>query len=375
MAGAGQSYDVAVIGGGLVGAATAYGLVKIGAKIALIDEGDVALRASRGNFGLVWVQGKGWNFPPYARWSRDSADLWPDFAAELKDTCGIDVAHSRPGGLEIALDEEELEGLANEMAALKRNLQGDFDYELLDNRALRDRIPEISPDVPGGIYCPHDGHANPLFLLRALHQALIDRGAHYLPDGPVLDIVREGPSYRISVAQGALQAERVLLAAGLGNTTLGPLVGMEIPLHPNRGQILITERVRKFLHYPTIPLRQTAEGTLQIGNSHEDVGLDDGTLLGEMKRIAGRAVRAFPILRNLRIVRAWGALRIMTPDGAPIYQESKSHPGAFAIACHSGVTLAALHARRLAPWILDEGEKPDLAPFTLDRFNAQDAAP
>ncbi|MDX1607389.1 MAG: FAD-dependent oxidoreductase, partial [Candidatus Competibacterales bacterium] len=81
-------YDYAVVGGGMVGAAIAYGLTRRvaqrGRRVVLLDEGDRALRAARGNFGLVWVQSKGLNCPPYAHWTRDSADLWPDFERELR---------------------------------------------------------------------------------------------------------------------------------------------------------------------------------------------------------------------------------------------------------------------------------------------------
>ena len=88
--------DVIVIGGGLVGSAIAWGLGRAGARVLVLDEGDLAFRASRGNFGLVWVQGKGRGCPEYARWTRLSADLWPDFAAELGEQTGIDVGHNGP---------------------------------------------------------------------------------------------------------------------------------------------------------------------------------------------------------------------------------------------------------------------------------------
>jgi hydrogen cyanide synthase HcnC len=65
-------HDVAVIGGGLVGSAIAWGLAASGKRVALLDEGDVAFRASRGNFALVWVQSKGLGMPEYARWTRAS---------------------------------------------------------------------------------------------------------------------------------------------------------------------------------------------------------------------------------------------------------------------------------------------------------------
>jgi len=78
-----QRYDAIVIGGGLVGSAIAYGLAREGVRTALLDEGDVAYRASRGNFGLVWCRARVMARPHYQRWTRRSADEWPALAAEL----------------------------------------------------------------------------------------------------------------------------------------------------------------------------------------------------------------------------------------------------------------------------------------------------
>ena len=69
-----------VVGGGLVGAAIAYGLAKRSRRVAMFDEGDQAVRAARGNFGLIWVQGKGIDFPTYAAWTRASAQRWSELA-------------------------------------------------------------------------------------------------------------------------------------------------------------------------------------------------------------------------------------------------------------------------------------------------------
>ena len=76
-----RELDVAVVGGGLVGAAIAWGLARLGERVAVLDEGDVAYRASRGNFALVWVQSKGLGMAPYAAWTKRSSDGWTDFAA------------------------------------------------------------------------------------------------------------------------------------------------------------------------------------------------------------------------------------------------------------------------------------------------------
>lgn len=89
-------------------------------------------------------------------------------------------------------------------------------------------------------------------------------------------------------------APRIVLAAGLGNATLGPQVGLHAPVAPNRGQVLISERVRPFLPYPTLNVRQTDEGTVQLGDSMEEVGFDDSTSTEVLAAIARRGVSTFP---------------------------------------------------------------------------------
>jgi len=116
------------------------------------------------------------------------------------------------------------------------------------------------------------------------------------------------------------------------------------------------------------------EGGVQIGASHEDVGFDDRETIAATARLARHAVEVFPHLARARLVRSWGALRILTPDDLPIYQRSAAHPDAFLITCHSGVTLAAAHARLLPLWIEGQADAPDLEAFSERRFAISTAA-
>jgi glycine/D-amino acid oxidase-like deaminating enzyme len=86
--------------------------------------------------------------------------------------------------------------------------------------------------------------------------------------------------------------------------------------------------------------------------------------------MAARALRVFPALGSARVVRAWAGLRVMTPDGCPVYEQSATHPGAFAASCHSGVTLAAAHAYALAPAVAAGALPEALRPFAATRFAA-----
>ena len=135
------------------------------------------------------------------------------------------------------------------------------------------------------------------------------------------------------------------------------MVGLDVPVRPQRGQVLVTERTKPIFPLPMSGLRQTEEGTVMIGATRGDVGFDTGTTVAGFAGMTQRAIETFPVLKQLRLVRGWGALRVLTPDGGPVYSESASHPGAYVATCHSGVTLAAMHANLLPEWVL-EGRAP-----------------
>jgi glycine/D-amino acid oxidase-like deaminating enzyme len=361
--------DIIIIGGGLVGMSIAYGLALLGRQVTVLDEGDEAFRAARGNFGLLWVQGKGYGNAAYAGWTREAVALWPRLNALLHEDTGIDVHLRQPGGLQLCLSEAEMSEESKRLAWLREALEGDYPYQLMDPSELRRRVPGIGPEVVGACFSPMDGHVNPLKLLRALHAACRKRGVTLIGGFRVEGIDAHANGFDLRAGDLCWSADQVVLAAGLGNRPLGAMLGMTVPVRPNRGQILITERLQPFLQYPTTYVRQTDEGTVQLGDSLEDAGFDDRTSSDVMATIAGRGVQCFPHLADVQMVRAWGALRVLSADGYPIYEAAHDSPGAFVVSCHSGVTLAAAHALRLAPWIAGVVEETAIEPFNLARFD------
>jgi hydrogen cyanide synthase HcnC len=365
--------DAAVIGGGIVGIAIARGLLGHGLRTVILDEGDRAHRASRANFALIWVQGKGLGMSAYASWSKRSADHWRQFADGLEDEAGIDLALSQPGGFNLAFSDEELQRLSERMKRLHNQQAADFRYETLDRRQTQAMLPAIGPDVVGSVFSPHDGHVNSLRLFRALHAACDRRGGTYIADAKVARIVPLASGFRIETSGGTIETAKVVLTAGLGNAALAPMAGLSAPVRPLRGQIVVTERIERFLDYPINWLRQTDEGTVMIGDSQDESGEDGETDLAINATMAQRAVRAFPMLAAARVVRSWSGLRVMTTDGFPIYDQSRQHPGAFIATCHSGVTLAANHAGLVADAIA-AGRLPEaLRPFSARRFDVHAA--
>jgi glycine/D-amino acid oxidase-like deaminating enzyme len=370
-----ERFDAIVIGGGLVGAAIGYGLARAGLKTAILDEGDIAFRAARGNFGLVWVQSKGMGAPHYQRWTRRSADELPALAAELLAATGIAIGHQRPGGVHLCLGEAELAERRARMERMRAEAGNlGFEYRMLDRQETADLLPGLGPAVTGASWTPYDGHANPLDLLRALYRGFVEQGGRYLPNAHVEDARAAPGDFRIALGDGEIGAGKIVLAAGLGNAALAPLFALDSPVRPQRGQILVTERVRQILPLPTTTIRQTQEGGIMLGDSQEDVGFDTGQKPSVMAAIARRATLTFPWLREVQIVRAWAALRVMPPDGLPIYDQSEAFPGAFTANCHSGVTLAAAHANLFAPMVAAGALDHELDDFSASRFDVPHAA-
>ena len=371
-----HSFDVAVIGGGLVGATIAYGLVDRVDRVAVLDEGDVAFRASRGNFGLVWVQSKGAGLADYGALTLRSAQAWPRLASSLANTTGIDVRLVQHGGMSVFLTERERDVRVDQMERmLAQPGMPQYRWRVIEDAELRERIPGVGPRVVGALLCEHDGHVNPLKLLHALHAALKLRGAKYLPGDPVASITpRAGDGFDLACGSARIHAQRIVIACGLGTATLADQVGLRAPVRPQRGQILVLERMPSLLAHPLTTLRQTDEGTVLIGDSQEDAGLHDDTGLRVLATLAERAVATLPVLADARVVRAWAALRVMSPDGFPIYEQSTRYPGAFVATCHSGVTLAAAHAFELADAIVAGALPSTFDAFSSRRFDVRAAA-
>jgi len=242
---------------------------------------------------------------------------------------------------------------------------------MLDRKTVQELLPNIrlGDTVVGASYSVHDGHVNPLSLLKALHAGVKRAGGLYYPGHSVFNINRKGKVFVVQTPIQSFSAPKLVIAAGNGTGRLAKAVGMHIPVAPEKGQVLVTERTRPCLPMPCHSFRQTAEGSFLLGSSQEKMGYDIQTKPKVIQNIADRAKKTLPMLAGLRIVRCWAALRVMTPDKMPIYEESESYPKAFAIALHSGVTLASLHASKVVQWVLEGDQPQGFQSFSSRRFN------
>ena len=368
-----HDYDVIVAGAGMVGAAIAYGLAGLNRRVLMLDGADTDFRAAKANFGLVWAHGKGIKHPAYQRLSIQACQSWPAFAAQLEAETGMAIAYECNGGLHFCLSDEELSARAAQMETWHAQTpELAPSTRMLDRAELLRRFPSmrLGGMVAGASLGELDGQVNPLRLLAALQTAYLRRGGELRNNHAVTAIQNlPGGGFELLAGDYRAQAERVVIAAGLGASSLGPMVGLDVPLRPLRGQILVTERLAPLLPLPASGLRQTGEGTVMIGVTQEDVGYDLGTTSEGAVRMTRKALRILPDLARAKLVRQWSCLRVMTPDGNPVYASSVSHPGADIATCHSGVTLASFHAGPYAKALADGALPASLRIFHHERFN------
>ncbi|WP_066104946.1 NAD(P)/FAD-dependent oxidoreductase [Salipiger sp. CCB-MM3] len=360
-------WDIIVVGGGLVGTAAGLGMARDGARVLILDASDTSFRASRGNFGLVWAQSKGAGNRDYATWTRSAVRAWPELEEELKELCGVDTHYENGLGLHLCLSEAEFDKRAEMIGRVAAHeLPGD-DVRMIRRDELTEIMPGVGPEVCGASISSIDGACHSLSLYQGLSLGAQAAGATLLSNVAVSSIESSDNGYTVTAEGLTAKAPKVLIAAGLATNDLARPFGIPDLVRPQKGQILVTERSAPILPAVTSGLRQTAEGTILIGDTKEETGEDHSTGEG-IRELASRAVRLLPAIGNLRVVRSWAALRVLTPDGNPVYDESPTHPGVFVATTHSGVTLAPAHRGPLAQWIMNGQRPPEFASFTAQRF-------
>ena len=118
-----------------------------------------------------------------------------------------------------------------------------FDWEMLDHARVREMVPQIGPDVMGGSYTAFDGHCNALRLLRALNKGMQQLGVVYLPEHRVTHLEGRAGEFRLTTAVKEIRASKIVIAAGIESARLGAMVGLDIRVHPERGQLIVTEKI------------------------------------------------------------------------------------------------------------------------------------
>lgn len=374
--------DVIVIGAGVVGAACAYYAARAGLDVTVVDRGPVSGGTTGAGEGNILVSDK--EPGPELDLALLSNRLW----RELSALGGFEF--EAKGGLVVA-ETGEVQRQLTELAAK----QG-VEHTVVPGSALRDYEPHLAPGLAGGVHYPQDAQVQPMLAAAELirHGAeSYGHGTLHLRTGvTVTGFLRDGDRVTgVRTSHGDILGGAVVNAAGTWGGEIAALAGIDLPVLPRRGFILVTEPLREPLirhkvytaAYVTnvasdsaaletsAVVEGTPAGTVLIGASRERVGFDRTTSLPVLSKLAEQAVALFPALRDVRAIRSYHGFRPYCPDHLPVIGEDPRAPGLHHACGHEGAGIGLapatgyLLAQRLA------GLRPDLDlhPFRPDRFH------
>ncbi len=367
-----ETFDVAVIGGGVIGTAVAYYAAKAGRTVVLLEKDHIAGGTSGACDGFIIMQSK--NPGPHLELAMASAALYRDLAAELD----YPIEYEPKGGM-IIIENEVQAALMRDHVA-KQAVSG-LEVEILDAAEARRREPALAPDLWGATYCAADAQVNPIRLAQGFSRAAKRLGADIRPgtaaDGLITD---KGRVIGVTTAAGDIYCQYVVAAAGVWTPGLVQPLGLDLPIKPRRGQILVTEPLPPLLRHVLLcacylvakyrpqdldpaerhnrlgvglALEQTVDGGLLIGSTREFAGFDRATTLAGLEAVAAHARRIIPALAGVNIIRTFAGLRPYTPDGLPILGPAAGVPGLIIAAGHEGdgIALAPITGQRIAAFL------------------------
>ncbi|MEU8249633.1 FAD-binding oxidoreductase [Nonomuraea sp. NPDC048916] len=372
--------DVIVIGAGVVGAACAHYAARAGLDVTVVDRGPVAGGTTGSGEGNVLVSDK--EPGPELDLAVLSARLWRSLAEqpELAEPGGFE--YERKGGLVVAETPEIRLRLA-ELAAK----QG-VEHTVVAGGELHGYEPHLADGLAGGVHYPQDAQVQPMLAAARL----LGHGAVRVRTGvTVTGFTRSGDRITgVRTDRGDLPAGAVINAAGTWGGEVAALAGVELPILPRRGFILVTEPLPEPLirhkvytaAYVTnvasdaagletsAVVEGTPAGTVLIGASRERVGFDRTTSVPVLSRLAAQAVALFPALREVRAIRSYCGFRPYCPDHLPVIGPDPRAPGLYHACGHegAGIGLAPATGHLLAQVITGRRPELDLHPFRPDRF-------
>lgn len=360
--------DVAVVGAGIQGLATALFLARAGREVVVLERGDPWREASGVNAGSLAIQNKRLPLVPFAR---EALRQWASVQHDLGD-----VGFTPAGGLRVAESDDDVARLrasAAEQGALGLPL------EWLDGASLRHRAPWLGPGVAAATFCSEDGFASPLLAGQVLGAAATKAGASLAPRTTVLGATGRGADLRVETSRGALACRTLVVAAGVWSGEVVRSLGVVLPVGLDTNMLTITEPAglvmdRIVTHVRgVLTLKQYPNGTCMIGGGWQGQGdvatsrkdLDYESLLHNL-RVAAAVV---PGLASLHLVRSWAGLEGVTPDSLPLLGRLPGHDNVFVTACaRGGFTLGPVLGRLLGELIVHGETSMPIAAFDPARF-------
>ena len=382
-------YDVIIIGGGIIGSSVAWQLARRKKKVLVIERKDVCSGSAGATDGVVGYHTK----KPGLQ--LDLAVQSIEMFRTLNRDLDTNVEYGlEAGGMQPVEDKDQWDMLAS-MAAEQR--KSGVDIRMISAEEACSIEPNLNPDIYGALWSPTGGKVNPLAMTFGFARAAKRLGAVYLTETEVTHILTEGGrAVGVNTSAGEFRADCIVDAAGAWAGKVAALAGIDLPIRPRKGQLLITEPIGPFLRatvqcamYNVIKFRpetikdpavlklgsslsieQQESGGLIIGGTREFADFEEENTFEAVETMVKRAVRFFPALKDVSIIRCFSGFRPYTPDGLSMMGEVRTLPGFYMAAGHEGdgIALSPITGRLMAELITDGKTSYDITPFSPNRF-------
>ncbi|MFE9254247.1 NAD(P)/FAD-dependent oxidoreductase [Streptomyces sp. NPDC006879] len=374
--------DAVVIGAGVVGAAVAYYASRSGLAVAVVDRGPVAGGTTGAGEGNLLVSDK--EAGPELDLALLSTRLWRDLSERLPP----EAEYEAKGGLVVAPDDRALEALRCFAAA---QVEAGVQADEVPEDALRSFEPHLARGLRGGFHYPQDAQVQPAQAAAQLLRAAGALGARTYLGEEVTEILTrpDGAVRAVRTPRRELVAPAVVNAAGTWGAAVAGLAGVQLPVLPRRGFVLVTEPLPPLVRHKVYAadyiadvasgsaalqssavVEGTPAGPVLIGATRERVGFDRSLSMPALRRLARQAAALFPVLGEVRVMRTYHGFRPYLPDHLPAIGPDPRVPGLHHACGHegAGIGLAPATGLLIAEGLTGAPASLDLKPFRPERF-------
>ncbi len=367
-----RSFDAAIAGGGLIGAAIALELSQAGLRVGMFERGEPGREASWASAGILSPAPEAPGMIPMVPLGKASMGLYPDFVANVEEISGQSVGFRSQGTMDALFSSDATRDLST-LIALHRGLG--LKAEPLRPEDARELEPALSPEVEAAALRPDEASIDNRALTQAVLRAARKSGAEIFPDHDVTAIWHEaGRCSGLKLQSENVGAKWTIVAAGSFSANI---VGVHsyAPVRPAKGQMISLRadklKIERVLWSEKVYLVPRNDGRLLAGATVEYVGFDKHVTAGAMEKILSAAIELAPGLANARIEETWAGLRPDSPDHLPILGPTDLE-GLLMATGHfrSGVLLTPITARLLREWITEQRVSVDWERLSPMRFAA-----
>jgi glycine/D-amino acid oxidase-like deaminating enzyme len=382
-----ENTEVLIIGGGIMGSAIAYYVSKTGLSVTVVEKGELVSGTSSRCDGNILAIDKEPGFD--SQMSLASQMLVDQLSHELQEP----FEYRAPGSILVCETEEEMAAAQKWVSQQKA---AGLPFRMLDRQDIRQDSHYFADDLLGGLECATDSTVNPYLMTFALFNGAKKQGAKIHKHTEVKQIKKEGSTFIVETTNGVYKAEKVVNAAGVWAPNIGKMLDIEIPIKPRKGHLIVASRqapvgLRKVMEFGyliskfggqrkidpetekfgvALVFEPTESQNFLIGSSRQFAGFDTKVDVNVIKCIAKRALRFYPKMTDMTVVRTYAGLRPYTEDHLPIVSHIDQVPGFYVAAGHEGdgISLAAITGKVISEMLCDDKTTIPIKPLRHDRF-------